>query len=223
MYCSKCGKKIKENATFCSYCGTRLTYKSNNCNLLHNTIKKIGIKKDDFLKYKKYIFVGTVIVFVLIYIFTIRCKAGFCLIPSVFNGEYCSVHTCDRKDCYNKVAKGKDYCYTHMPSAPFSANYEYTPEAAEDVLTFSDINISTNSSYSVCIAAITNNGKKTYAFIEVKGRFKDSSGTTLDTDWTYAVGTEGLEPGESATFRLSVNKNSNITKCDFEILDYTKK
>ena len=76
--------------------------------------------------------------------------------------------------------------------------------------------------YTICTATITNNGKKTYTFIEVKGKFKNSSGTILDTDWTYAVGSEGLAPGESASFRLSVDKDSNITKCDLEFLDYDK-
>ena len=82
--------------------------------------------------------------------------------------------------------------------------------------------MSSNSSYTICTATITNNGKKTYTFVQVKGKFKDSSGTILDTDWTYAVGSEGLAPGESTTFRLSVNKNANISKCDFEIIDYNK-
>ena len=34
----------------------------------------------------------------------------------------------------------------------------------------------------------------------VNGKFKNSSGTILDTDWTYAVGSEGLEPGEFLNF-----------------------
>ncbi len=122
--------------------------------------------------------------------------------------------------CYNKVAEGKKYCYTHLPST--STNSRYTPEKAEDVLEFSDITINRNSSYTVCNATITNNGRKTYSFVEVKGKFKDSSGTILDTDWTYVVGSEGLAPGESATFRLSVKKNLNISKCEFEIIDYNK-
>ena len=99
-----------------------------------------------------------------------------------------------------------------MPTAPTS--YNYTPEKAEDVIAFSNISITSNSSYTIYTATVTNNGKRTYTFVEVKGKFKNSSGTVLDTDWTYAVGSEELAPGESVSIRLSVKKDSNITKCD---------
>lgn len=218
MYCSKCGKKVDSDAVFCKYCGKQLSHEKNKKFLLQDVIPK-GIVSNGSIK--KYIFIGVCIFVALLYVFVIRCKAGFCPLPSSLQGEYCSVHTCDKNGCYNKAAKGKKYCYTHMPDTS-ATYYNYTPEVAEDVLVFSDINVSQNSSYTICTATITNNGRKTYTFIEVKGKFKDASGTVLDTDWTYAAGSEGLEPGETATFRLSVKKNMNITKCDLEILDYDK-
>lgn len=222
MYCSNCGRKIDDDAAFCKYCGKQLGHKNDKKVLLQNLVPQGIISKDNIKIYKKYIFIGMLII-ALIYVFVIRCKAGFCILPSSLHSEYCAIHTCGRNGCYNKVAEGKNYCYTHMPATSTSTYYNYTPEVAEDVLAFSDINVSKNSSYTVCTATITNNGKKTYTFIKVKGKFKDSSGTILDTDWTYAVGSEGLEPGESTTFRLSVSKNTNITKCELEILDYDKK
>ena len=54
----------------------------------------------------------------------------------------------------------------------------------------------------------------------MKGAFKDSSGNVLDTDSTYVVGSEGLAPGESSSFRLSVDKDSKITDCSVSILDF---
>lgn len=65
-----------------------------------------------------------------------------------------------------------------------------------------------------------NTGTKTYYYVEVKGSFKDSSGNVLDTDWTYAAGSEGLAPGESSSFRLSVDKDYDITDCSVSILDF---
>lgn len=217
MYCSKCNNKVNDDATFCKYCGEKINISDvkRNVNPLHDTMNV-----DDFKKHKKFIVIAVVAAITLLYIFGFRCKAGFCLMPSSFNGDYCSIHTCNRTNCYNKIAEGKSYCYTHMPST--SPQYNYKPEVAEDVLSFSDISVTKNSSYTICTATITNNGRKTYTFIEVKGKFKNSSGIILDTDWTYAVGSEGLAPGESASFRLSVDKDSNITKCDLEILDYDK-
>ena len=113
-----------------------------------------------------------------------------------------------------------NYCYTHSPST--SSGLSYKPESAEDVLSFSAVNIEHNYSYTVCNAKITNNGRKTYSFVKVKGKFKDSSGNVINTDWTYAVGSEGLAPGETKSFRLLVDKCFSIKSCSLEIMDYTK-
>ncbi len=93
-------------------------------------------------------------------------------------------------------------------------------ESAYSVLDISNVTVTSNSSYTVCTGTITNNGKKTYKFVKVKGAFQNYSGTTLDTDWTYAVGSEGLAPGESKTFRMSVTKDYSISKCSVSIYDY---
>lgn len=93
-------------------------------------------------------------------------------------------------------------------------------ESVYSALKISGVSVKSNSSYTVCTGTITNNGKKTYKFVKIKGAFKNSSGSTIDTDWTYAVGSEGLAPGESKTFRMSVSKNYSISKCSVSIYDY---
>lgn len=218
MHCSKCGKQVSDEATFCRYCGNRLDKGNKGVNSQGKVIEQF--QNGNINKYKKYSIIGIIIIVLVLYVFVFRCKSGFCPLPSVFRGDYCIIHTCNRNRCYNKVVKGKDYCYTHMPST--TTDYNYTPEKAEDVIDFSDISINSNSSYTICTATVTNNGKRTYTFVEVKGKFKDSSGTVLDTDWTYAVGSEKLAPGESVSIRLSVKKDSNITQCDLEIIDYDR-
>lgn len=209
MKCPNCKKEISNTVTFCKFCGSNIEEQ-----------KTIFQRQNKKKIPKKAVVAATIIILIILYMLMFKCRAGICLLPHGFRGDYCVIHSCDRKGCYNKVAKGKKYCYTHLPST--ANNSYYTPEKAEDVLYFSDIELSNNSSYTICNATVTNNGRKTYTFIEVKGKFKDSSGTILDTDWTYAVGSEGLAPGESTTLRLSVSKNYNITKCDLELLDYTK-
>lgn len=91
-------------------------------------------------------------------------------------------------------------------------------ETERSALSVSDVKVSSNSSYTICTGTVTNNGSNSYSYVEVKGSFKDSSGTTVDTDWTYAVGSEGLSPGESSTFRMSVPKNSEIESCSVSIM-----
>ncbi|WP_283589484.1 FxLYD domain-containing protein, partial [Staphylococcus nepalensis] len=77
-----------------------------------------------------------------------------------------------------------------------------------------------NGSYTICTGKVTNSGERTYKFVQVKGAFENSSGTVLDTDETYVCGSEGLEPGESSSFRLSVPKDNDIYSCSVSLSDY---
>lgn len=103
-------------------------------------------------------------------------------------------------------------------SSSSSSSYSYSSGYTD--LDVNSLSCYSNSSYTICTGKVTNNGDKTYSFVTVKGSFKDSSGNVLDTDSTYAVGSEGLAPGESSSFRLSVDKDSKITDCSVSILDF---
>lgn len=123
-------------------------------------------------------------------------------------------------DLYKKggyMSTGNSYSNTYAGNS-YSNTSSY--ESAYSVLKFSDLKVSSNSSYTICTGTLKNTGTKTYNFVEVKGAFKDSAGNVIDTDWTYAVGSEGLAPGEATTFRMSVTKNSKITSCSVSIIDY---
>lgn len=67
--------------------------------------------------------------------------------------------------------------------------------------------------------SVYNYGTKTVNYVKVKVSFKNSSGTVIDTDWTYAVGSEGLKPGESKKFTCYADYDSRITSVTSEILD----
>lgn len=94
-------------------------------------------------------------------------------------------------------------------------------EEKSSTLTISNLKLKHNSSYTVCTGSVTNNGKSTYLFVEVKGAFKNNNGSVIDTESAYACGGEGLAVGESSTFRMSVPKNIDIVNCEVSILDYT--
>lgn len=49
-----------------------------------------------------------------------------------------------------------------------------------------------------------------YRYVKVKALFKDYSGQVVDTDWTYAVDSVWLEPGETKTFYYMV-KNTSVS------------
>lgn len=69
-----------------------------------------------------------------------------------------------------------------------------------------------NYTYVKCtITNVSNNyGTPTrYRYVKVKGVFKNSSGDIVDTDWTYAIDSVWLEPGESKQFEFMV-ANSTV-------------
>lgn len=96
-------------------------------------------------------------------------------------------------------------------SSPYESKYL--------ALKISNVRVTSNSSYTVCTGTITNTGNNNYSFVEIKGAFKNSSGTVIDTDSTYAVGSEGLAPKESKSFSMSVPKNYSISSCSVSIID----
>lgn len=66
---------------------------------------------------------------------------------------------------------------------------------------------------------IYNQGNKTIKYVKLKISFRDSSNSVIDTDWTYAVGSEGLAPNESKKWNVYVDKDYNISKCSYSIID----
>ena len=208
MICKQCGSEIPVNSAFCMNCGVAV---ERNSMLLETepTPKAGNIKKRIVVLLSvAVVAVGCV---ALISQFASRCEVSGCKREAEY-GDYCIYHVCLAGSCINRRSYGSDYCYLH------EASYSY---AAEDDLEFSDIALSNNSSYTVCVGTVTNTGNRTYEFVKVKGSFKDDySGNVIDTDWTYVVGSEGLAPGESKTFRMSVPKDYDIDSCSISILDY---
>ena len=146
-----------------------------------------------------------------------RCDYKGCR-DEVLRGDYCAAHVCGYSGCTSARSSSSYLCAYHARLAQQAQEQEAA--SAEKNLVFSNIKITHNSSYTVVTGKVTNTGKRTYKFVKVKGSFKNSSGKVVDTDWTYAVGSEGLAPGESTEFRLSVSKDTSIKKCDVTILDY---
>lgn len=110
------------------------------------------------------------------------------------------------------------YEYDYYDSYDYS-NYE----VASLVLEIENVKVDLwDGSYATVTGRIRNTGENTYSFVKVKGVFTDWGGDVLDTDWTYAVGSEGLAPGEAATFEMSVkNEDRDIRDCTVSLYDYS--
>lgn len=230
--CPECKKEISDKTKSCPYCG----YPINDDGKLKNFFKEYCVAK------KKTISITLIILVVLLFssllldsgLLRKKCAFNACDNKVIDGGEYCVLHTCIESGCVN-FAKGS-YCAEHKSNDISSKTVHYISgsnsstrrtnqnnqmsENALDALEISNIYVKTKTSYTVCTGTVTNSGKKTYKFIKVKGAFKDWSGSVIDTDWTYAVGAEGLAPGESSRFEMSVKANSSINDCDVIIFDY---
>ena len=113
--------------------------------------------------------------------------------------------------------------YSYRSASSSSSSSSRSTDSYESAYSALDITVDrvqSNSSYTICTGSVKNDGNKTYKFVKLKGSFKDAHGNVVDTDWTYGVGAEGLAPGESTTFRMSVPKNYDIVSCSVSNMDY---
>ncbi len=218
-YCTNCGNKLKEGGKFCENCGTPVGGKPSPKFDFGGVFSKVVA----FIK--KYrvpviaVLVAVVLIVVLLSILTGgRCDYPKCSEKAYGDSDYCYEHKCLR--CERVVSGSSSYCYIHKSSSSSSSSSGSSYSSAIIDLRFSNIKIEHNSLYTVVTGTVTNKGSKSYKFVTVKGAFKNSSGTVIDTDSTYAVGSEGLAPGESKTFRMSVDKNYNIKNCSISIISY---
>lgn len=218
MYCRKCGALIPDDAEFCTECGqsctcaiVKPTYTGNTSNM-NNSMNELKNNPNQMKDKKEKIIPIAIGLFIIIVVFSIiggRCDADGCTNKAKY-GDYCSAHVCLAPGCTFKRAYNSSYCYTHTDTIEGNASRD---------LKFSNLDIDHNSVYTVLNGTVTNKGTRTYDFIEIKGSFKDRYGSVVDTDWTYAVGSEGLAPGESTTFRMSVPRDYSITDCSITIID----
>lgn len=83
-------------------------------------------------------------------------------------------------------------------------------------------NITKSGNYTYVYCSVKNVSAKyvatQYRYVKVKAQFKNSSGSIVDTDWTYAVDSAWLEPGETKTFYFMV-KDTNIKSATLSFMD----
>lgn len=196
--CPECGLQVDSTADSCPDCGYPFLsqeYKSQVNSLSNHNIKKTVI-----------IVISIILVGVAIWyawFASTRCEWSGCFEHKASNSKYCAYH----KNYLSSYTSG----YSSKSSSSSKSKYD---------LRITNIYVSTNSASTYCTGTITNNGDSTFKFVKVKGSFKDNSGNTIETGDSYAVGSEGLSPGESTSFRISCSRNTGVKDCDVTIYDY---
>lgn len=171
---------------------------------------------------KRYLIIAGIIAAVallaVLILFSGRCRAEGCRNKKAPGSDYCYNHKCNVPDCRKERLPLSNYCYEHYDL--------YDEDAREDSggayswqLNISDVRVYSEYSFTYAEGTLKNNSDETVKYVRIKGAFKTRMGTVVDTDWTYAVGSEGLAPGESCKWKMSVTKDPSITDCDVTVLE----
>lgn len=222
-FCKYCGTQILETDSKCPNCGKEL----GRAVAAETQEKAASVHASDiaqkFGKNPKLLigaaFIVICVVIVVLAMNSGKCKASGCSNKTVSGSDYCYSHKCAVSSCNKSRFSYSNYCYSHYLLYDDDAD-TYTNRVYSYELRISNVTLSSNSSYTIAEGTITNNSDQTVSYVKIKGSFETSYGTVVDTDWTYAVGSEGLAPGESCKWRMSVSKDSSIKDCTVTILDF---
>lgn len=89
------------------------------------------------------------------------------------------------------------------------------------VLENKSLKASADSDYAYYYGTVRNKGSVTHSFIKVTVTLYDEYGNVVNTDYGYAVGDEGLAPGEAKQFDIMVANNyHNIAHGKMRITDF---
>lgn len=147
------------------------------------------------------------------------------LIIAFYANQYYETR-CYYEGCYEK--RNAVYCAKHTKEVEQSLELlndyrESLSRPSKEDLKLTNVKLSKGGSYSnyyYASGSLTNYSSKTVEYVRVKVLFKNSSGKTIDTDWTYAVSSEGLAPYETIKWECSVKKDYSITNVSAEIIDF---
>ena len=86
-------------------------------------------------------------------------------------------------------------------------------------MNITDVKVSHSGNYTYVTGTIKNNGTYNIKYVKVKASCKDSYGSVVDTDWTYAVDSAWLDAGESKNFEMMIrDENWRISTADVKIM-----
>lgn len=88
-----------------------------------------------------------------------------------------------------------------------------------DNISFEKIKIYSDNGFMYCEGKIRNNGSDSYDFVKVKVEWLDKTEKILDTDFTYAVSGESLNPGEAKSFRIMTAEDNSMKSARYYIME----
>jgi hypothetical protein len=221
-FCKYCGAKVEDTAAICPACGKEIRNGSQTkesgppVSSIRTSVNKIVGGS------RRWIYIGAgaagILLLIVLVLFSGKCKSSGCRNRKAPGSNFCYNHKCDVPDCRKERLASSNYCYEHYLKYDLKDD-DSTSGAYSWELKISDVKVYSEYSFTFAEGSLTNNSSSTVKYVKLKGSFKSRLGTVIDTDWTYAVGSEGLAPGETCKWKISVAKDYDITDCDVTILD----
>ena len=232
MLCPKCKNEIGDTLEYCYFCGSKLEHNNiandsisteitnplDKTDTNENTEDIVEVEEkstDDIsevkaetieingtseptgkkLGKKKIIIISSIIALVVIAVVVV-----ICIINSRHNEHYSSYSDYSSYSSPSYQMDHDTYCLLFMK--------------------ISNVNVTHSSSYAYINGTITNTGTYQIKFVKVRAACKDYSGNVIDTDWTYAVDSSWLNPGESKTFQMMVPDSGQKIASASVIVEY---
>jgi len=209
---------------FCKYCGAQILDEESVCPSCKKKHESPNTAKAPFDKRIIWLIV-TVILFAaagLLLTNSGKCQENSCKNKAVAGSDYCYSHKCALQSCSKKRFLYSNYCYSHYLEYDDDAASKSNRVSSSDLrLEVTRLYLSSTGNYYYAEGTVKNNSSSTVSYVKVKCAFMDSAGNVIDTDWTYAVGSEGLAPGESKKWEMMVSYDRKIDKCRATILDFS--
>lgn len=122
---------------------------------------------------------------------------------------------CNQVEYYNNILDDEDY-YNKIRNRLYA---EHEEEQGEVFVEDKEMDYS-NGNYLIS-GTVKNTTDSTVYFVKVKVYIFDKDDNVLNVDSTYAVGDEGLEPGESSTFECYIDKVEGTENYNVKVYDYS--
>ena len=208
---------------FCKYCGAQIMGDESVCPACKKQHESQPNAKKDFDKR----IIGLIFLVILLAVIGFfsasagKCHVSGCKNKAVAGSDYCYSHKCALPSCNKKRFSSSNYCYSHyLDYDDDAASKSNHVSASELGLEVTRLYRSSAGNYYYAEGTIKNNSSSTVSYVKVKCAFLDSAGNVIDTNWTYAVDSEGLAPGESKKWDMMVSYDRKIEKCRATILDF---
>ena len=99
------------------------------------------------------------------------------------------------------------------------AKREEATKAALSAVTFEEVQGYIDGDYMYLKGKVRNAGSSTVDSVKVGVDWLDQAGTVLDTDYTYAVSGQGLEPGGAKSFEIMTRADLRMKKYRYYVVN----